>query len=343
MKADPGRVQVNGRYLVQRVTGVQRYAREIVARFPADVEVISPRGRASGLRGHLWEQTVLPCRLRRGLLWSPCATGPLAIRHHVVTIHDCAFFDCPECFAPAFARWYQCLVPRLARRAAKVLTVSNFSRDRICERLKLAPEKIAVVPCGVSGHWSPAGESEIANVLERWSLTRPYVLYVGSIEPRKNLRRLLQAWQQMGDAKNGAELILVGAANRVFRDAGLQPPADVRALGFVPDDDLRALASGCAAFVFPSLYEGFGLPVLEAMACGAPVVCSSATALPEVAGDAALLVDPLSADSIAAGLAQVLADRDLCAALRERGFRRAAEFSWDRAARQVWEVLTTAL
>src|SRR5262245_39177775 len=102
-------VQVNGRYLVQRVTGVQRYAREIVARLADQVEVISPRGFATGIRGHLWEQTVLPWRLGRGVLWSPCATGPLAIASQVVTIHDCAFFDCPECFSPAFAKWYQCL------------------------------------------------------------------------------------------------------------------------------------------------------------------------------------------------------------------------------------------
>src|SRR5262245_27624516 len=98
------RVQVNGRYLAQRVTGVQRYAREIVARLANKLDVIAPHGRSIGLRGHLWEQTVLPWRMRRGVLWSPCATGPLAIASQVVTVHDCAFFDCPECFSPAFAK-----------------------------------------------------------------------------------------------------------------------------------------------------------------------------------------------------------------------------------------------
>ena len=112
-------VQVNGRYLSQRITGVQRYAREIVARLSDRLQVIAPRAMAKGVCGHVWEQTVLPCRLRRGVLWSPCATGPLAVASQVVTIHDCAFYDCPDGFTPSFARWYRCLVPRLARRAAR--------------------------------------------------------------------------------------------------------------------------------------------------------------------------------------------------------------------------------
>jgi len=337
-------VQVNGRYLLQRVTGVQRYAREIVARLSDRVTVISPRAMGRGIRGHLWEQAILPWRLSRGVLWSPCATGPLAARNHVLTVHDCAFFDCPECFSPTFARWYQCLMPRLARRAARVLTVSHFSKSRIAERLGVASDKIIVAPPGVSRDWQPASELQIADARQRFADGRPYVLYVGSLEPRKNLRRLLAAWQHLGAHKNDAVLLLAGAAGHVFRDAGLDPlPTDVRPLGFVPDDDLRALFSGAEAFVFPSLYEGFGLPVLEAMACGAPVIASQAGAIPEVAGDAALLVDPLNTDSIAAGLSQVLGSRELRLSLRERGFARAAGFNWDHTAQQVWDVLTTAI
>jgi glycosyltransferase involved in cell wall biosynthesis len=337
-------VQVNGRYLAQRVTGVQRYAREIVARLSDRLQIIAPRTLARGVCGHLWEQTVLPWRLGRGVLWSPCATGPLAVASQVVTIHDCAFFDCPDCFTPAFARWYQCLVPRLARRAARILTVSSFSRNRICELFRIAPEKVVVAPNGVSSHWRPAAEAEIAEVRARLGLKQPYVLYVGSIEPRKNLPRLLAAWQRLGAEKDGVELVLVGAQGHVFREAGFeQLPGDVRATGFLPDADLRSLFTGAEAFAFPSLYEGFGLPVLEAMACGAPVVCSQATALSEVAGDAAILVDPLDAESIADGLSRVLADRELRETLRQRGFVRAGQFGWDATAQQVWGVLSTAL
>jgi glycosyltransferase involved in cell wall biosynthesis len=338
------RIQVNGRYLVQRVTGVQRYAREIVARLSGKVDVIDPGPAAKGVRGHLWEQTVLPWRLERGLLWSPCATGPLAIRNQIITIHDCAFCDCPDGFTRSFASWYRCLVPRLARRALRILTVSAFSRQRICELFRVPEEKVVVTPNGVAESFSPLSRGALAEAKQRLNLTGPYVLCAGSLEPRKNLKRLLAAWQRLGPAKNGLTLLLVGASSHVFRSAGLDsPPSDVRLTGFATDEDLRALLAGAEAFVFPSLYEGFGLPVLEAMACGAPVVCSSSTALPEVAGDAALLVDPMDVDSIAAGLTQMLENRDLRVSLRERGLARAEKFSWNDTADRTWDALQCVL
>jgi glycosyltransferase involved in cell wall biosynthesis len=282
--------------------------------------------------------------VRSGLLWSPCATGPLAIESQVVTIHDCAFVDCVQSFSPAFARWYQCLVPRLARRARRVLTVSEYSRNRICELFRIAPEKVVAAPNGLGSEWQPAPCAEVEATRRSLDLLQPYVLSVGSLEPRKNLRRLLAAWNALGPAKDGVVLVLAGAPGHVFRDAGLgSPPADVRFTGFVRDSDLRALYTGAEAFVFPSLYEGFGLPVLEAMACGAPVICSQTTALPEVAADAALLINPADVEAIAHGLDTVLKDRDLRASLRERGLRRAKHFSWDETARCVWDVLASAL
>ncbi len=338
------RIQVNGRYLVQRVTGVQRYAREIVARLGGKVDVIHPGPAAKGVRGHFWEQAVLPCRLQRGPLWSPCATGPLAIRNQIITIHDCAFCDCPEGFTRSFAAWYRCLVPRLARRAQLILTVSAFSRQRICELFRIPEEKIVVTPNGVAESFRPLSQDQLAQARQRLHLTGPYVLCAGSLEPRKNLKRLLAAWQRLGPVKNGLTLLLVGASSHVFKSAGLgSPPSDVRLTGFATDDDLQALFTGAEAFVFPSLYEGFGLPVLEAMACGAPVVCSSTTSLPEVAGDAAVLVDPLNVDSIAAGLTQILEDHDLRVALRERGLARAKQFSWDDTANRTWDAFQSVL
>ena len=337
-------IQVNGRYLVQRVTGVQRYAREIVARFGRKVEVIQPGPAAKGVRGHFWEQAVLPWRLQRGLLWSPCATGPLAIRNQIITIHDCAFFDCPDGFTRSFAAWYRCLVPRLARRAVRILTGSAFSRQRICELFGIPEQKVVVTPYGVAESFSPVSPDALALARQRLNLAGPYLLSAGSLEPRKNLKRLLSAWQRLGSVKSGLTLVLVGASGHVFRNAGIDlPPGDVRLAGFVSDNDLQALLSGAEAFVFPSLYEGFGLPVLEAMACGAPVVCSSTTSLPEVAGDEALLVDPANVDSIAAGLTQMLENRELRVSLRERGLARAKKFSWDETANRTWDALQCVL
>jgi glycosyltransferase involved in cell wall biosynthesis len=338
------RIQVNGRYLVQRVTGVQRYAREIVARFSGKVDVIQPGPAAKGLRGHLWEQAVLPWRLQRGLLWSPCATGPLAIRNQIITIHDCAFCDCPDGFTRSFASWYRCLVPRLARRALRILTVSAFSRQRICELFRVPEEKVVVTHNGVAESFRPLSPAALAQAKQRLSLPGPYVLCAGSLEPRKNLKRLLAAWQRLGSVKNGLTLLLVGATSHVFRNAGIDlPPGDVRLAGFATDEDLRALLAGAEAFVFPSLYEGFGLPVLEAMACGTPVVCSSTTSLPEVAGDAAVPVDPMDVDSIASGLMKILEDRDLRVRLRERGIARAKNFSWDDTANRTWDAFQSVL
>src|SRR4051812_40983409 len=190
-------VQVNGRFRKQRITGMQRYAHEIVARLGRRVELVEPKRAGHGVSGHLWEQISLPCRLRRSLLWSPCTTGPLGVGSQVVTIHDCAFRDRAECFAPRFAAWLQWLVPKLARRVRQIITVSQFSRGRIAEICRVAPEKIQVVYNGVDPRFCPSSAEEIAVVRTRFNLPEHYVLCVGSLEPRKNLQRLLEAWQMV--------------------------------------------------------------------------------------------------------------------------------------------------
>ena len=304
---------VNGRYLLQRMTGVQRYAREIVARLGEKVEVIAPRGTCKGVRGHLWEQAVLPCRMGRSLLWSPSATGPLAVSRQVVTVHDCAFFEQSHCFSRAFAAWYQYLVPRLVRSVRRTITVSEFSRQRIVELCRVSPDRVVAIHSGVDPRFRPQSEDEIAIARSKLSLPARYVLCVGSLEPRKNLARLLQAWQRVQHRVDGLSLVLAGAkGGRVFGDAGLtELGTAVHAVGYVSDELLPAVSAGAALFIYPSLYEGFGLPVLEAMACGVPVITSHATALPEVTGEAALLVDPLEVESIADGILQFSARR-LC-------------------------------
>lgn len=335
------KLALNARYQGRTMTGVERYASEVARRLPVDLANVAPLRTLQGMRGHLWEQTVLPLKFRGDLLWSPCNTGPIAVRRQVVTIHDCAFLDHPEHFSPAFARWYAWLMPKLARRVAKIITVSEFSKSRLVDRLKIAPEKVAVVANGVDERFSPQPPDRIEEVRAKYQLPQRYVLAVGSVEPRKNLAMLLKAWQIIAADHPGITLVIAGATNlRSFREIDLDTQLSrVLFTGYVDYADLPAIYSSAELFVYPSLYEGFGLPVLEAMACGRPVICSHATALPEVAGDAAEYVVPTQLESFVHGIGSLLDDPQRQSVLRQASLLRARHFSWDRTAEQTHRVL----
>ena len=333
------RITINGRYRKQRMTGVQRYAQEIVSRLRERVSVVEPRHAVGGLRGHAWEQVCLPFRSQGSVLWSPCNTGPLYHPKQVVTIHDCAFHDCPEAFSKSFRRWYEWLLPRLARRAAKVVTVSEFSRRRLIELFGVPHEKTEVIANAVSQSFRPTDKAVVDVMRRRLGLPDSYVLTLGSIEPRKNLHRLLQAWQVTNERFKDHVLVVAGGRSSVFREVFTSVPPNVMFLGYVPDDDLPALYCGASCFVYASVYEGFGLPVLEAMSCGTPVICSNNTSLPEVSGDAALSVDPQDVHAIGHAITEILQAPELQRSLRAEGIHRAAKFSWDRSSDQVWDVL----
>jgi glycosyltransferase involved in cell wall biosynthesis len=357
----PAAVVINGRFAGKRMTGTQRYAHEIARRLPAAgiaadgadgrVPMIAPSAERcrEGLAGHLWEQAVLPARVgSRRVLWSPTNTGPLLVRRQVVTIHDAAFADHPECFSRQFAAWYNWLVPRLARSAARVITISKYGRDRLAEVCNLPAERIDVIPNGVDPLFRPQPADRVDAARARHGLTGDYVLGVGSLDPRKNLAGLLVAWRQVYAEHPHLTLALAGGANaRTFAGTGLGTPGGalppgVKLLGYVDEVDLPPLYAGATSFVFPSLYEGFGLPPLEAMACGTPVVCGLATSLAEVVGDAAEAVESKEPDSIAAGLLRVLGDASRREDLRARGIARAARYTWDRSAAATARVLLEA-
>jgi glycosyltransferase involved in cell wall biosynthesis len=342
------RIAVNARFLVHSVGGMQRYALELCRRFGPQVDLIRPTSDLKGISGHLWEQFGLPAHVGSRFLWSPDTTGPLALARQICTFHDLLPIEHPEWFNPQFTRWYQLLLPRLARRVAHIIVNSQFTKESVIGRLAISPEKVTVTPFGVDARFSPRNEDEIAMVRERLGIgSAPYVLCTQAFVERKNTSRLLRVWQQISP-KLPANLKLVLAGGKggggVVSTFHLdQLPAKVLATGYVNDDDLPALYSGASAFVYPSLYEGFGLPTLEAMACGTPVLTSNSSALPEVVGNAALTIDPLDEEAMQDGLLRLLGSDSLRADLRTKGLERVRSFTWDHTAEQTWRLLNQAM
>lgn len=342
------RILVNARSLSSPVTGVQRYLQELLARLPADqMEVVSPQFARHGFAGHLWEQSVLPIKVGPRLLWSPTNTGPLAVKRQVVTIHDVSVLEHPEWFSRVFSTWYRFLLPRLAQKANKIFTVSEFSRSRIVQLCQVDAHKVVVIHNAADARFVPRPSEEVSKVCQRLQIpSRRYVLALGSLEPRKNLPRLLRAWKDIQpQLPRDLWLVLAGPKGQslVFGNVFLENlPPNVFLPGYVAEECLPALYSGAVAFVFPSLYEGFGLPPLEAMACSTPVIASNTTSLPEVVGDAALTVEPLVVGEIAEAIQRLVTDEDLRSSLAKKGLERASLFSWEQAAALTWDVLKEA-
>jgi glycosyltransferase involved in cell wall biosynthesis len=257
----------------------------------------------------------------------------------VVTIHDLSPLEHPEWFRPAFAAGYRWLLPRLIRRARRVLTDSDFTRRRFIER-GVPPAKISVIPPGVSPSFRPMPEAERERVRAKYALTARYALFHGSIEPRKNLPRLLQAWRLISASYPDHELAIAGSTGTAFAKIDLDgTPARTRWLGYVPDGDLPGLYSAADVFALVSIDEGFGLTALEAMACGTPLLLSRAGALSELAGESARYVDPLDVNDIANGLRALLQDERERSRLAEEGRERSLGFRWETAADSVWAIL----
>lgn len=274
---------------------------------------------------------------------------PLAPRASVATIHDLGYLVFPGEHPPATRLLRDRANRWSAARARRVIAISEATRADLIRRYGTPPGKIDVVHHGHDPSFRPIRDPhQLAAVRARHGLETPYVIFVGTLQPRKNLERLLLAFDRVaGPGEQPLTLALAGGIGwqeaRLRRAlAGLRAPDRVRVLGYVPDDDLPALMSGALALAFPSLYEGFGLPALEAMACGTPVLASNTSSLPEVVGDAGLLVNPLDTEAIAGGLDRLVRDAELRRELAERSLARAAGFTWVRAARQTLGVLEKA-
>jgi glycosyltransferase involved in cell wall biosynthesis len=333
---------VNLRTLGYGITGVQRYLLSLLPLMPSELNSLKPSQALQGIKGHVWEQFYLPTQLRQRLLWSPGNTGPLTVTRQVLTVHDAASLDHPEWFERKFALWYNALLPRLVRKVRAIITVSHFSKERIVRLTGVAPEGVRVIYNGVEPRFRPADPSGVTRVREKFELAGPYVLFVGSLEPRKNLKMLLEAWQLGSFA--GATLAVVGASGHLFQRLQFESmPAGVRMLGRVEDEILPLLYSGASGFVYPSVYEGFGLPPLEAMACGCPVAVSDIPAHREVCGSRAIYFDPFTPEDLSSKLELLLRlDKSACASYVEGGLEHAAKYSWERAATETWQTLQVA-
>lgn len=338
---------INGRFTSQRITGVQRYARAVTRELQemCPLSIIRPPHSVAGRTGLdlLWEQVGLPLRLPDSAsLWSPTGSGPLVGSSHVVTLHDGAVLSHPEWFTSSYAAWRQLFIPRLVREVSAVITVSEFSKEHLEANVDIPGERIVAIHNGCNhDRFQPAdGESKKA-VRQDLDLPPVFVLALASLEPRKNFRRLLRAWHVLEqEASTDVPLVIAGGRPKHLKDGiGETEVQNVRYLGYVNDDILPSLYSAATVFVYPSVFEGFGLPVLEAMACGTPVLTSDAASLPEVAGEAAELIDPYSTEAIADGIHKLINDAERRAVLRERGLKRAQTFTWKRTAAQVLDVL----
>jgi glycosyltransferase involved in cell wall biosynthesis len=320
--------------------GVERWARELVARLPAlrpdGYVVLRPPPAFTHAAGHAWEQVVLPLRASRvgaRALLCPANLAPLAYPRSVVVVHDAAALRHPGWYSRAYVAWQRLVLPAVARRARRLVTVSEFSRGELTDLLGVDPGRVTVIPGGVGERFTPAADPEPAR--RALSLTRPYVLCVASQTARKNLAALVPAARAL--AAEGIEVVVAGGHRPQFaREPGLEA---LRLLGHVDDALLPGLYAGADAFALPSSYEGFGLPVLEAMAAGTPVVAAAAGALPETCGDAAVLVEP-SGEAFAAALAALLGDGAEQERLRAAGLARAAGYTWDGTARAVDALLS---
>ena len=355
---------LNGRFLTQRITGVQRYALEMLLAIDAllakgksstllEAELLVPPNapenlptlqtiairRVGRLHGHPWEQVELP-RFARGLVLNFCNTFPVALGRQVVVVHDASIYACPEGYTGPFRAYYRTLFAIAARRPGiRIATDSEFSRMELKRFAEFNPSRMTVIPCGAN-HWDNIKPD--TGILDRLNLTkRRFLLAVGSANKNKNIARLIKAYLKLD--RQDVPLVLAGGANsNVFSGVEFEKSDQLIRTGYLSDAELAALYSNAWAFVFPSLYEGFGLPPLEAMHFGCPVICSRAASVPEVAGDAALYCNAQDVDDIAACLRKVIEDEALRRSLTERGALQAAKFTWQSSAEKMLQLALTA-
>lgn len=334
---------VNGKYLKQRLTGVQRVAVETMKCLDSSRFIVL-KNPWTGMKGHIYEQMILPFKLwgKNTTLISMCNTGPLLVKNQILYLHDIAVLKYPEWFSTGFYLYYRFLLPILVRKCKCIITVSEFSKKEICEYFDVSSDQVYVIHNGVSDDFFDesflaGGEVLIEDFLLGNNLQKgKYLLSVASIEPRKNTENLIRAWKLSGLADQGYKLALVGGNSKNFAKTILDDPDGVIRLGYVDDKLLPSVYRSAAGFVYVSLYEGFGLPPLEAMAAGIPVLTSNNTALIEVSAEHGLTCDALSSNDISRKMVELLVvpiEKIEKAKMYSQGF------TWANTARRLCNVL----
>lgn len=354
-------ITINGRFLARPMTGVDRYAMETLKAIDKlvgegsasasafDWQLAAPQAHAnldlknikvttlSGGAGIFWEQVKLPLATRNSVLLNLCNSGPIAKRTQLVVIHDAATARVPDSYSSGFRAWYRLMIPTLLLRSQIIGTVSHFSRGEL-QAVYKTNRAISVLPEGAEhlSHIEPDPsifESKAIN-----PTNRPYVLAVGSLAPHKNFKVLIEAVSHLQAPP--FDVVIAGGTNpKVFAPDQGELPSWVKHVGYVTDSQLKSLYQAASCFVFPSKYEGYGLPPTEAMALGCPVICARSASLPEVCGDAAIYFDPDSPHELASKLLHFFANAEIGARLRQQGLDNVRERTWRNAALAVIDAI----
>ncbi|MCP3761376.1 glycosyltransferase family 4 protein [Domibacillus sp. A3M-37] len=358
------RIYINGRFLTQKTTGVQRVAEEFVKEIDKQMEnytlkqkslftLLVPKGdyKELGLKnievkevgffkGHLWEQVTLSFLARSNLLINFCNTGPIFKRNQVVFIHDAAICAAPDGFSKNFIRWYKILYKNFARFSTRIFTVSEFSRDELIKYFPKLHNKITVINNGVNHVLDVQSDEKI---LKKYGIeSKSFILAVSSLNPNKNFKIIHKAISKMDDF-NGQVIIVGGKQANVFANEDLQTHSNIKWVGYVTDEELVCLYKNARFFVFPSIYEGFGLPPLEAMTFGCPVIASNHECIKEICEDQVIYFNPLDESDLIGKIMELYHNDKLVDQMSKKGVKFTSKYNWTNSTEKLLNYIQTLM